>query len=305
MIVYKELSSIETDLGIKARTLYAVSNSLDRHYRQVRLEKHDGSFRLLSVPDPVLKIIQKKITLVLLSQVEVSPYATAYRPGGSTAANALPHVKKDVVLKLDIHHFFDNILYSDVKEKAFPPEKYSEPIRVLLSMLCYYNDGLPQGAPSSPAISNIVMKDFDERVGAWCENHGVNYTRYCDDLTFSGNFDYDEVARFVTDELRKEGFFLNAKKTHVARNTSKQTVTGLVVNKKLNVPTAYRRAIRQEIYFCRKYGVEEHLRRSGKDCTAREYISVLCGKVSYVLSVCPGNEEFVQYREYLSHEVFV
>lgn len=90
---------------------------------------------------------------------------------------ATPHVGKEKILKLDIEGFFDHILYSTVKDVVFFKEKFSEPIRILLSMLCYHNDALPQGAPTSPAITNIIMRDFDEKVGEFCREKGVCYTR--------------------------------------------------------------------------------------------------------------------------------
>lgn len=90
MIVYRELSSLVHDLGISARTLYAVSNRLDQHYRRAELPKSDGGVRVLSVPDPLLKHIQRRITQVLLVHMPISPCATAYRYGGSVLVNAAP-----------------------------------------------------------------------------------------------------------------------------------------------------------------------------------------------------------------------
>ena len=137
MIVYRELSSLERDLGFPAKTLYAVSNSLRRHYRSVQIPKKRGGNRTLSVPDALLKQIQRQIADTLLIHMPVSRYATAYRFGSTPLKNAVPHVGKRVVLKLDILHFFDSIRYSDVKDRAFPEEMYAENIRILLAMLCY------------------------------------------------------------------------------------------------------------------------------------------------------------------------
>ena len=120
MIVYRELSSLEQDLGISAKTLYAVSNSLSRHYRPVQIQKKHGGYRSLSVPDQVLKSIQKRIAEVLLPLMPVSIYAHAYRLDSSTLTNAKYHVGRNVVLKLDILRFFDSISYSSVKERVFP-----------------------------------------------------------------------------------------------------------------------------------------------------------------------------------------
>ena len=299
MIVYRELSSLARDLGFEAKTLYAVSNSLEKHYRQVCLPKKDGGVRTLSVPDPLLKAIQRRITQVLLVHMPVSSYVTAYRYGGSTCRNAAPHVRQPVVLKLDIQHFFDSILYSSVKERAFPQKIYAEPLRVLLSMLCYHGQSLPQGAPSSPAITNILLSDFDQEVGAWCAGRQIRYTRYCDDMTFSGQFTPETVIAFVQDRLRPLGLFLNGKKTQVLSSGQRQVVTGLVVNEKLGVPAHDLRALRQEIYYCRKYGVSSHMARLGISEPEEHYLMRLLGKVNYVLQITPDKGEFRQARAWL------
>ena len=299
MIVYRELSSLEQDLGISAKTLYAVSNNLGKHYRKVSLPKKSGGFRNLSVPDEVLKSIQKRIVDLLLIHMLVSRYAKAYRFGSSTLRNAKHQVVKRVVLKLDILHFFDSIRYSTVKDNVFPEEIYAEPLRILLTMLCYHKDALPQGAPSSPAITNIILYEFDEQVGQWCQDRGIAYTRYCDDMTFSGDFDPAEVIRFVRLELKKMGFLLNEQKTRIQRPGQQQTVTGIVVNEKLSIPADYRRKLWQELYYCRKFGIQEHLQRIGLEVTEDTYRMQLLGKVNYVLQVHPDDRDMLEARKWL------
>ena len=299
MIVYRELSSLERDLGIGAKTLYAVSNNISKHYHKVKLPKKGGGYRNLSVPDEVLKSIQRQISEVLLIHMPVSRYAKAYRFGSSTLRNAKHHVGKQVVLKLDILHFFDSIRYSAVKDKAFPEAIYAEPLRILLTTLCYHKDALPQGAPSSPAITNTILYEFDELVGHWCRERNVAYTRYCDDMTFSGDFDPAEVVRFVRLELRKMGFLLNEQKTRIQRPGQQQTVTGIVVNEKLSIPTDYRRKLRQELYYCRKFGIQEHLQKIGLEIPEDTYRMQLLGKVNYVLQVQPDDRDMLEARKRL------
>ena len=299
MIVYRELSSLEQDLGISAKLLYAVSNNLSKHYRKTKLPKKGGGFRNLSVPDEVLKSIQKRIAEVLLIHMPASRYAKAYRFGSSTLRNAKHHIGKQVVLKLDILHFFDSIRYSTVKDKAFPENIFAEPLRILLTMLCYYKDALPQGAPSSPAITNIILYEFDEQIGQWCWERGIAYTRYCDDMTFSGDFDPAEVIRFIRLELKKMGFLLNEQKTKIQRPGRQQTVTGIVVNERLSIPADYRRKLRQELYFCRKFGIREHLQKIGLEILEDTYRMQLLGKVNYVLQVHPDDEEIKAARKWL------
>lgn len=299
MIVYRELSSLEQDLGFSAKTLYAVSNSLDKHYRTAAIPKKSGGDRKLRVPDELLKAIQHQITEVLILPRPISRYAKAYYPGSSTIRNAKHHVGQSLVLKLDILHFFDSIRYSDVKDLVFPSEVYAEPLRILLTMLCYHKDALPQGAPSSPAITNVIMAEFDEILGRRCNLQGIRYTRYCDDMTFSGDFDPESVIAFVREELRKRGFLLNNQKTRIRRSGTRQSVTGIVVNEKLSIPADYRRKLRQELYFVQKYGVSDHLRRIRSNTPEKTYIHQLLGRVNYVLQVVPSDAFFLQARGWL------
>lgn len=300
MIVYRELSSLEKDLEVSAKALYTLSNQIHRHYHNVKIPKGNGEYRELSVPDDFLKAIQSKIAQNILSREEVSPYAMAYRAGTSTLSNALPHVGKPMVMKMDIKHFFDHCMYPLVKEKAFPAEKYSESNRVLLALLCVHRDALPQGAPTSPAISNIILRDFDRVVGAWCQEHNIAYTRYCDDMTFSGLFDPYAVKKIVKDGLKKLGFFINDKKTIVLRNGQRKTVTGIVVNEKPQASATYRRKLRQELYYCRKFGIDGHIAKMGLNVSKDLYKAQLLGRVNYALSVNPKDQDLQGYREWLT-----
>lgn len=299
MIVYKELASIERDLGFPARTLYGLSNHLEKHYHTVLIPKSDGSKRKLSVPDLILKRVQRSIADHILIQYPVSSYAKAYRPGSNIWQNALPHVGKKKILKLDIEGFFDHILYSQVKDILFCEQKFSEPVRILLTMLCYYKESLPQGAPTSPAITNIIMYDFDETVGAFCTKKKIAYTRYCDDMTFSGNFDDREVIAFVKGELCKLGLFLKNRKTAVVPTCKRQVVTGIVVNEKMNLTKDYKKKIRQEIYYLKKFGLDEHLKKIGIT-DRRQYVFSLRGRIAFVLQVLPNDREFVEYQSLLA-----
>lgn len=298
MIVYKELASIEQDLGFSARTLYGLSNNLEKHYHNVFIPKSDGSKRKLSVPDLILKKVQKSIADNILVQYPVSRYAKAYKPGSSVQRNARPHVGKRKLLKLDIEGFFDHILYSQVKDIVFCEEKFSEPIRILLTMLCYYKESLPQGAPTSPAITNIIMYNFDESVGAFCQKKHIAYTRYCDDMTFSGDFDEKEVISFVKSELYKLGLFLKNRKTAVIPATKRQYVTGIVVNEKINITKDYKKKIRQEMYFIRKFGLDGHLSKMSIS-DKEQYVLSLKGRISFVLQTTPNDGEFKGYKNFL------
>ena len=300
MKAYTALEDLEQDLGFSAKTLYGLSNNLDKHYRNTFIPKHDGSKRKLSVPDTILKKVQRSISDNILSHYTISHYATAYTSGSSVQKNASLHVGKQKILKLDIDGFFDHITYSRVKDIVFCKENYSEQIRILLTMLCYYKESLPQGAPTSPAITNIIMCDFDEKVGNYCAENNISYTRYCDDMTFSGDFDEKLVITFVKDELRKLGLFLKSRKTAVIPNTKRQIVTGIVVNEKIGLTKDYKNKIRQEIYYIKKYGLDGHLSKIG--CQDKQhYLNSLKGRVAFVLQTIPNDKEFLRYKEFLKN----
>ena len=301
MIVYTEFRSIEQDLGIPIKTLFSVSNSLSSHYKRVKIPKKNGSFRELSVPDEILKKIQTAIARKILAYEPISQYAQAYKTGASVQRNASHHVGKKKILKLDIKHFFDSILYSTVKDKCFPAERFSEPIRILLSMLCYNRESLPQGAPSSPIITNIIMRDFDEKVGEFCDERNISYTRYCDDMTFSGDFNEKEVIALVKQELKKLGLFLKNRKTAVIPNAKRQTVTGIVVNEKINLTKEYKKKIRQEMHYITKFGLDEHLKRIG-ETDKKKYLLSIKGRIAFVLQTTPNDKEFLEYKSLLTKE---
>ena len=136
-------------------------------------------------------------------------------------------------------------------------------------------------------------------MGQWCRERGVAYTRYCDDMTFSGDFDPAEVIRFVRLELKKMGFLLNEQKTRIQRSGQQQTVTGIVVNEKLSIPADYRRKLRQELYYCRKFGIQEHLKRIGLKIPEDACRMQLLGKVNYVLQVHPNDKDMLDARKWL------
>lgn len=296
---YFELKTLEKDLNVSARTLYRLSNNINSHYHSRVIRKSDGGDRVLNIPDYVLKSVQKRINDVILSEMAVSIYAKAYSAGDSPLGNAVPHLKNRIVIKLDIRQFFDHITYPMVKEYVFRKDYFSENNRILLSLLCMYNESLPQGAPTSPAISNILLYDFDNRIGEWCRQRNIVYTRYCDDMTFSGLFEnwYPiDVIRKVKLELKKYGLFINRKKTKVLYNGQRKRITGIVVNDKANASIDYRKKIRQEMYYIEKFGIQEHLRNIQSKDSTDHYLRSLLGRINYVLSInC--SKEFEEYKE--------
>lgn len=277
------------------KTLYSISNNIENNYKIYKIKKHNGKFRTIHEPNSLLKHIQKQILNNILNNKSISKYATAYHKGISLKDNVISHVNKRIILKLDIKDFFENISFIDIYNSCFPIEYFPKSVGMLLTYLCTYDEHLTQGSPTSAYISNLVMKDFDEVLGAWCEDNNISYTRYSDDMTFSGNFNASEIITKVRKLLYKLGLELNNKKIHVVMNYSSQNVTGIIVNEKPQLSSKYRKNIRQEIYYIKKYGIKSHIeKRNIKD--SKKYLNSLYGKILYVLQINNKDKEFLKYK---------
>ena len=170
---------------------------------------------------------------------------------------------------------------------------------MILTYLCTYDGHLTQGSPTSSYISNLVMRDFDEEIGNYCVNNNISYSRYSDDMTFSGDFDVSELIIKVRKMLLKLGFELNKDKISIINKSRSQNVTGLVVNEKVQVCKKYRNKIRQEIYYIKKFGIESHLKKINSSLTKEDYIKKLLGRILYVLQIDENNKEFLEYKKYI------
>ena len=159
------------------KTLYSISNNIWKNYNVYKIKKRNGKYRTIYEPNYLLKHIQKKILINILNNKSISKYAKGYHKGISLKDNAVPHINKALILKLDIKDFFENITFMDIYNSCFEIEYFPKPVGMMLTYLCTYDDHLTQGSPTSAYISNLVMKDFDEEIGSWCEDNNISYTR--------------------------------------------------------------------------------------------------------------------------------
>lgn len=271
------------------KELFDFVKNCNSFYRKTVIKKKNGADRILNAPSRKLKYIQYRILNHILNNLPVSKFSTAYKKGSSLIKNAGPHVGKKYLLKLDITDFFGSICFEQVYNSVFNTRYFPVQIGTMLTTLCCHNDVLPQGAPTSPAISNIVMRNFDNNIGYWCNKHNISYTRYCDDMTFSSDKPLYHVFEKVKKMLEDMGMEINEKKTRFVTNASRQTVTGLTVNEKVSVSREYKRELRQDVYYALKFGFE-----NDKGMDAKQYKHHLIGKVRYVLQIEPDNNWFSQ-----------
>ncbi len=308
MLIDADVIKISETIDIPVGKLYMLSNnrcprkkqrkSRYENYHTVIIRRGRGhKNRRLSVPNNLLKTVQRRILNHYLYQLEVSEYSTAYSKGQSLINNASPHIRQECIVKLDICGFFDSI-DDDMVFMIMKQFKLSTPSTSLLTNLCIHNSRLPQGAPTSPYIANLIMKHFDEKLGKWCNERGINYTRYCDDMTFSGSREIIKSSHIVgkiRNMLYCIGFSLNEKKTVFINSSQQQKVTGIIVNETPHISRDMRRTIRQEVYYCTKFGVKNVLQHNDIKAAPDEYLRSLLGKISFSLQINPDNKEMQEY----------
>ncbi|WP_270597932.1 retron St85 family RNA-directed DNA polymerase [Enterococcus asini] len=283
-------------IGIKASYFYKVTNEDKLFYRKFSIKKKNGDSRVLHEPLPNLKIIQKWILENILYKLEVSKFAKAYIPDRSVKDNVRFHKNQKYVFKLDIKDFFSSISEKYVY-KIFKNLGYTESLSVLLSKLCTLKGVLPQGASTSAYLSNLILFEFDKSVSLYCLERNIRYTRYADDLTFSGEFNYERLLKFIHYKLEVLGLKLNQSKTRLLRQNQAQMITGIVVNEKIQVPKDYRRKIRLEVYYIRKFGIYNHLKSNHSKVDAKTYLKSLNGKINYCLFINPNDLDMREYRD--------
>ena len=283
------------------KAIYSISNDIEKNYKIYKIKKRNGKYRTIYEPNSILKKIQKQILVNILNNKSISKYAKAYHKGIQLKDNAIPHINKEMILKLDIKDFFENISFLDIYNSCFPIEYFPKSVGMILTYLCTYDNHLTQGSPTSAYISNLVMKEFDEELGNWCNLRNISYTRYSDDMTFSGAFNPSELITKVRKMLYKLELELNNDKIHIVYKSSSQNVTGIVVNEKMQVNVKYRNKIRQEIYYIKKFGLSSHLKKCDINIDSKRYLNILYGRVLYVLQINENDKEFIKYKQFIKN----
>jgi hypothetical protein len=236
------------DLADWLRIELAELKSVEVSYRPFTIPKRNGGSRSILAPNPQLKAIQRTILRRLLGGLHAHPAATSFERGLSIVHNASLHAGKAVVVRTDLHDFFGSIMTERVAA-YFRGIGWGTEASEVLCRLCTYNGSLPQGAPTSPRLSNLVNHPLDARLAAAADHYGATYTRYADELTFSFAEDNPKAIPSLIGSvkvvLREEGCAINRrKKLSIRRQHQQQMVTGLVVNQCAPLPRGVRRRLR-------------------------------------------------------------
>ena len=290
-----------------------------QHYH-VRIQpKPDGSRRVLEVPKARLKALQRQIHREILAQVPLHPAVHGFRQGRSIVTFAAPHCGKDAVLRLDLQDFFPSISGPRV-QALFRTLGYPEPVADLLGGLCtattpkrfwsrdagelsfnelehmrtlYARPHLPQGAPSSPALANLCAFRLDLRLTKLAQAAGAEYTRYADDLAFSGDGLFaskaPRLAIHVAAIALEEGFHVQHRKTRLMRNAVRQHLAGLSVNRRPNLSRRELDRLEAILTNCVRYGPQEQNRDSHPDF--RRHLE---GRVAFAVMVNGSRAEHLQ-----------
>ncbi len=283
-----------------------------RHYHYRPLAKRFGQVRLIEAPKRRLKEIQRRILKEILEQIPPHDAAHGFRAGRSIKTFATPHVGKTVVLKIDLQDFFPSISAAWI-QAVFRAVGYPEDVADLLAGLCVnatpedvwqgeqFNSGrlvqearwrysrphLPQGAPTSPALANLCAYRMDCRLSGLACSVGAVYTRYADDLAFSGDGPFLRAARRFQDHVcatvMEEGFTVHHRKTRIMQQGVRQRLTGVVVNERLNVPREDFDRLKATLTNCIRFGPQSQNRHDLDD-----FRHHLHGRVSFVESVNPA-----------------
>jgi retron-type reverse transcriptase len=272
------------------------------HYHRYEISKKTGGVRCISAPKPALAAAQRWVLDRILRRLEPEPQAHGFVPGRSIVTNATPHAGKAVVMNLDVKDFFPSITFRRVKG-LFHKVGYGEHVATMLALLCTEPprvpvelDGktyhvalgsrvLPQGACTSPAITNALCRRLDRRLAGLARRHDFAYTRYADDLTFSGDHPraVGRLLRSIRSIVTAEGLVEHPRKTRVMRRSGRQEVTGLTVNERPALARKELRTLRAILHNAARSGLESQNRDGRPDFAAH-----LRGRVEYACMVDPG-----------------
>ncbi|MBR5551664.1 MAG: RNA-directed DNA polymerase [Muribaculaceae bacterium] len=244
---------------------YSNNKYAPKRYRTFHIRKKNGGLREIKAPCYQLNIILRMLNIAFESVFEPDSVAMGFAPGRSVVNNAQMHIRHNYVFNLDLKDFFLSIPQARVwKRLQLAPFNFSlEIANVVAGLCCSYNEErdqnvLPQGAPTSPLLTNAICGNLDRKMKGLAKRFGLHYSRYADDMTFSSMHNvYKEGGEFRTELLKiisEQGFTVNDKKTRLHKAEHRQEVTGLTVNTKANVSRKYIQELRWILNVWDKYG---------------------------------------------------
>ena len=309
-------------LGLKSAKYinYLLYNiKTDNLYNSFTIPKKNGGERVIHAPIKELKFLQKKLADILwecyLESLEskskdknfkIPVLSHAFEKGKSIITNSQMHRNKKYILNIDLKDFFDSFNFGRVRGFFIKDRDFavSPEIATVIAQIACYKGKLPQGAPSSPIITNLITRILDYRIVKIAKKYRFTYSRYADDMTFSTNRELNsnklraskELDNFLTEleeVIISSGFEINPKKTRLSNNMQRQEVTGLVVNKKINVKREYVKNTRAMAFQLYKDGVFEIDKKPGT-------LNQLTGRFAFIFQIEQYNS-YLLYKKSLIH----
>ncbi len=284
-------------LGRTTKYLNSVSFSPESHYREFKMKKRSGGYRTIDVPYPALLECQYWIYENILAKIKLNYCAHGFAKKKSIITNARIHLNQPELLKVDLENFFPSIS-KDRVIALFHRLGYSTEVSFYLASICCLNECLPQGAPTSPTLSNIISIKLDNRMLAFAKKFDLKYTRYADDLAISGEDLPVKFIDYISKIIEDEGFKVNSTKTKLYNGKGRRILTGVSISTdKMKAPKEYKKKLFQELYYINKHGLNSHMTKM--KIRLPYYVNSLIGKLNYILSIEPDNEKAKEYRKQL------
>ena len=298
LAAWLELTPGELDwfADLKGLTTRSDTPEALHHYRVRVLEKGAGGLRVIEAPKARMKELQRRILKGIVAAIPPHDAAHGFRTGRSIKTFVAPHAGQRVVLRMDLHDFFPSISFARVGA-LFRTAGYPDSVAALLAGLStttssFLNERrhLPQGAPTSPGIANLCAYRCDCRLSGLARAAGAQYTRYADDLAFSGGEEFDRrVERFATHVavvLHEEGFAVHHRKTRIMRRGIRQHLAGLVTNQKPNIIRSDYDLLKAILTNCVREGPASQNREAHADFRAH-----LAGRIGFVAMINPSRAQ--------------
>lgn len=302
--------------------LYILYRKKD-NYRTFEMEKKSGKKRIINAPNGGVSILQEKLKPIIEYFYRPKKSAHGFIKGKSIITNANMHTKKKFVVNIDLENYFDSITFARVygifKSKPF---NFAHPAATVLAQLCTHNGKLPQGACTSPILANLASTSLDKQLTQLAGRKNISYSRYADDITFSYNqakvievVEKNEDGSFAISEtidniISKNGFKINHEKFRVQTKNTRQSVTGLVVNEKVNIDRKYIRITRSMIHRWKddkvKYAIlfttEKGYQTKDNKQAIEIFRSHIYGRLSFIKMVRGENYPgYLKLMSYMSH----
>jgi RNA-directed DNA polymerase len=280
-------ADLGVQLGMTVEELKVAIGRRASFYRKTTIPKRNGDLRIIHNPRAPIRPAQNWILRSVLCGFVPPETVHGFTPGRSIVTNAAMHQGRRVVVGVDIADFFPNVRFAAVR-KGFQQLGYPYSVAVDLANLCTLKGALPQGAPTSPALSNMACVRLDKRLAGLAGSQGHYYSRYADDLTFSSdNPRLPSILPFVRQILAEEGFQLREDKTRISRSGQRQLVNGIVVNHSATLPREHVRLLRAAMHRL-AMGDRDTVKVSSRRPGDRDSIQVLQGHLAFLKMIDPG-----------------